>query len=130
MVDFKKLLADSRNLRKQSEPFPCAIVSGSYKYGRPTIDSDIDLIILCSPEDRELLRVLFSDENEMKFALRFGKLNLICCESEAQFEAWVAGTERLVKEKPVTRERAIEVLSEEREKREFKQDYDEQKIKV
>ena len=43
--------------------------------------------------------------------MRFGKLNLIVCTEPLIYQAWKDGTEKLIAEKPVTRERAVEVIS-------------------
>lgn len=88
-------------------------VTGSYAYGKPTEDSDLDLVIFVDPElvDCFLLRKSDSaDEIGNDYALRFNKLNLICCTTHEKYEAWRFGTEILIQERPVSRKRAIEVL--------------------
>ena len=91
-------------------------------------DSDIDLVILVSEEDAELLRLMgdepFDRENsgydpEDARCYRFGKLNVLCCVNPKHFEVWSIGTDQLVKRKdgkgcrdagPVGRDEAISYL--------------------
>jgi hypothetical protein len=103
-----------------------SFVTGSRKYGTPKPDSDVDLIVFVSKADLEILAALAdpetledrsapafqaSDYDPMSKPLRFGKLNLICVTDPAQYDAWRAGTERLSREQPVTREAAVALLS-------------------
>lgn len=88
-----------------------AFLTGSYRYGTPHEKSDIDICILT---DRKTLRTLreFSEGcgESGDDSLKFGRLNIIHL-SEVDFRAWKAGTEALEAEKPVTRARAIEVMT-------------------
>lgn len=105
---------------------PRAFITGSYAYGDPRPDSDIDLVALVSTGELFWLSKLAdvadratthsaSDEPQSA-SLRFGKLNLILTDSEALFGAWREGTEELKARKPVTRNEAIAVLRPLREK--------------
>lgn len=96
------------------EPF----VTGSHAYGTPRPDSDIDVVILIDKTTKDFISDFAdkSDKTPGHYAMRFGVLNLICCIYKEQYNAWREGTLRLIKESPVSRERAIEVLQEEREK--------------
>jgi hypothetical protein len=95
-------------------------ITGSRAYGQPTKDSDVDVVVFMDEGLRNFLRTQI-DPNENpgnqppNYALRFGQLNLICCVYPKQYEAWRRGTLDLIKERPVTRERAIEVLEKIRE---------------
>jgi hypothetical protein len=100
-----------------------AFLTGSQVYGTPTAKSDIDLVVLLSDEDRELLHCLV-DESEEKIPgrqqyggygigslnLKFGRLNLIVAENEKEWQAWRAGTTSLLTQAPVTRDKAVETF--------------------
>ncbi len=96
-----------------------AFLTGSHAYGIPKPDSDVDLVVLVSPEDMEKLRLLADrddshpeDQNYIiagGVPLRFGKLNLICSDAR-KYKVWKRGTERLKKMAPVTREFACELF--------------------
>ena len=95
-----------------------SFITGSRVYGTPTEDSDIDLVILVSPEDSELL---WDNRDEdlkpdvpteyNRGTLRYGNLNIIAIEDSEQgrkqFEIWRSVTEDLKKRAPVTKEEAI-----------------------
>jgi len=94
-----------------------AFLTGSRAYGTPREDSDIDLVVLMSPADSRTLcdHVQGDDMAERgeydsgghSFALRFGNLNLIVTTGWRHYACWRAGTEELVKRRPVTREEAV-----------------------
>lgn len=105
-----------------------AFLTGSHAYGAPKDDSDVDLVIFVDDKrTHRLLEVhndLFDVEKDdadqaiyhtPSESLKYGKLNLIICKTEKDYNEWKTGTEMLVKERastgqPVSRERAIEVL--------------------
>lgn len=96
------------------------ILTGSRAYGKPTEDSDIDLVLLSeTDEDSILFQILRSqgnrieEDSDSKFYtnLRFGKLNLILCENPCTFRVWEEGTKLLQRFMPVAREQAVYVLS-------------------
>jgi hypothetical protein len=68
-----------------------AFLTGSHVFGRPGPQSDIDLCILVDPALAAELR----DMSESTKTVRFGRLNLILCESDVEFTAWKFTTERL-----------------------------------
>ncbi len=98
-----------------------ALVTGSAVYGQTRDDSDIDLVVLVTPADINLLR-FFADNMVTKHerkesdagpggisaSLRFGKLNLLCVTDPIQYEVWRRGT-RMLKDKgvPISRELAV-----------------------
>lgn len=93
-----------------------AFVTGSRAYGSPREDSDCDLVIRCSESTARRLRELSDDPAHCgRLGVRFGVLNLILCETDEEYTAWFDGTQALVREfvatGPVSRDRAIEVLS-------------------
>ena len=98
-----------------------AFLTGSCKYGIPREDSDIDLCILT--DDIALIEVIISlseegiEQEDSYYSGRFGRLTVIICVNELEFEAWRAGTEKLCLVKPCTREQAIRVMEEERQLR-------------
>lgn len=98
-----------------------AFITGSRAYGKPTVKSDIDLVIRCDPETERLLRKLSAriskhgaKEDELQ-PIRFGMLNIIVCQSDEDYAVWKLGTEHMkgLKEKgsPFDRDTAMEVLN-------------------
>jgi predicted nucleotidyltransferase len=76
-------------------------ITGSRAYGEPTNESDIDLVVMVDASARNLLRML-SDTPEATrgiVVVRFGKLNLILPEDEAELAVWKVGTEQLLRNK-------------------------------
>lgn len=92
-----------------------AFITGSHAYGAPTDASDVDLVLRVDPETRTKLVQIFEPEgaeygdNVLQFKVA-DVLNLILCVTDAQYEAWRAGTAGLIAMKPVTRDQAIAVL--------------------
>lgn len=86
-------------------------------YGIPTDDSDIDLVVMtdeitvkaiaeaggCSPSDPKYA-------GTQCLSLKFGKLNLLFCTTQEQYDVWVDGTSKLSSCCPVSREFAIDVF--------------------
>jgi len=70
-----------------------AFLTGSYVYGRPKAKSDIDLVVFADEHTNSLLQK-FSDTER---TIRFGKLNIILCVDENEYNAWKITTERLTK---------------------------------
>lgn len=90
-----------------------AFLTGSHAYGTPTDKSDVDLVVCASQETIDRLMDLVgvpSDYGTGSGTLRIEDLNLILVSPEL-YEAWRRGTELLVAQAPVTRERAVEVIS-------------------
>ena len=90
-----------------------AFLTGSHAYGTPTEKSDIDLVVLASQETIAKLEELLgidSDYGDGVGNLLIGKLNLILVGPEL-YEAWDKGTQLLIGQAPVTRKRAVEVLT-------------------
>lgn len=86
-----------------------AFITGSHAYGSPSKDSDIDLAIRVDPQTAELLRSLSENGDE---PIRFGRLNLILCETDDQYLAWAMGTSILRKNPPHDKISAKKVLDE------------------
>ena len=97
-----------------------SFITGSRAYGTPRPDSDIDLVVLVSPDDLAKLVELSDKQSDFGHPggehyedgcfLRFGPLNLICVTDQTHFETWKKGTDELIAKKPVTRDEAIETL--------------------
>jgi len=100
-----------------------AFITGSRKYGTPTEDSDVDLVIRCSSQTAALLSELADDvvtdaDYGMKpenVSLRFGKLNLLCCLNDATYAEWCLGTDTMCRNvsgplDPPVRDQAIAVF--------------------
>lgn len=112
-----------------------AFVTGSYAYGIPHLDSDLDLVILVSEEDLDLLvdcvetqPVCWRNEerhfeipptaaNEFdSVSVRYGMLNLVATSNAAVYKAWRDGTAYLKTQRPVSRDEACEYLRKLRDK--------------
>lgn len=101
-----------------------AFISGSFAYGTPGPESDIDLVIEIDDEGLTTLEEQFVDQltntesgdpyPESSSCFRFGKLNLIAVSNPKLYETWKQGTEELIARKPVTRDEAIEVMRKKR----------------
>jgi hypothetical protein len=94
-----------------------AFLTGSQVYGKPTQDSDIDLVIFTDVDTMLRLRALsdnprlvnISGSNTHKSAsIRFGKLNLTVVTTEDEWQVWRLATLALKAEAPVSKEHAIE----------------------
>lgn len=86
-----------------------SFISGSYAYGVPHKDSDIDLVMLVESEDVNLLW----EHSDKEFSTcRYGKLNLVTFTNKDRFEKWKEVTDKLKNIRPVTREFAISAFQE------------------
>lgn len=89
-----------------------AFLTGSRAYGTPRDDSDVDLALKVSEADFTTLQSLATGRNGSGggwISIYFGRLNLICLKP-AEFDAWKRANDQLIAEKPVTKERAIELI--------------------
>lgn len=77
-------------------------LTGSRAYGIPTEHSDIDVVVLVDCNLAAQLRELDDSES---IICRFGKLNLVLCLTERQFDIWRDVTNELKQIAPV--EKAI-----------------------
>jgi hypothetical protein len=104
-----------------------SFLTGSRAYGQPREDSDIDMVVLVSDGELSDLVAMADDivnaiaignpeyGNFISASLYFGKLNLICCIFQWQYDAWKYGTDKLKAEQlenltPISREYAVEVI--------------------
>lgn len=92
-----------------------AFLVGSRVYGTPREDSDIDLVVRIDHEQAQMIRALADPPkgNDPVGVVRFGKLNLIICETDGGYEAWREGMDEVMDEfrsGPVTRDRAMEIF--------------------
>ena len=79
-----------------------AFITGSRAYGNVKPFSDIDLVVRVDEATAQKLRNLSDtpQKNECGYVVaRFGRLNLILCETDVQFSIWKLGTEGLVYQK-------------------------------
>jgi hypothetical protein len=100
-----------------------AFLTGSQRYGTPCEESDIDLVVPMDEKELDLMvgacikAGIEIEENEQydedSVCLRFGKLNLLLMSDSKKVKAWRNATDKLIEEKPVRRERAIEVFRKE-----------------
>jgi predicted nucleotidyltransferase len=92
-----------------------AFVTGSYAYGVPRADSDIDLVVYLSGKDLDRLRTAHNQDAEHEedyitaggHPFKFGRLNLLCCTDKKLYDIWFKGTAQLKRRAPVTRNVAI-----------------------
>jgi hypothetical protein len=94
-----------------------AFLTGSYAYGTPHEDSDIDLVVLISQDDLNRLASFDLDSYYSRYGKtpdshygRFGNLNLLCVTTELEYNIWLDGTKELVAKRPVTRDEAVETF--------------------
>lgn len=85
-------------------------ITGSRVYGIPTEESDIDLVLPPNGNsDFKKIMVGFSDDQNIP--IKYGRLNLILTNELKQWELWLQATNELIAMKPVTREFAIEHIT-------------------
>lgn len=95
-----------------------SFITGSRAYGKPCPDSDVDLVIRCDEGLSEFLRSVCDISETRAEAtyhgrpcqIRFGRLNIIDCNTDEEFAAWKLGTSRLEDKSPVTRATAVAFL--------------------
>lgn len=93
-----------------------AFITGSRAYGIPTSESDIDLVVRVSSSVADELRKVSEDKD----TIRFGRLNLIVCETDTEFAIWKIGTAKMLQQKrefkyKFSREKAKKLLDEVRD---------------
>jgi len=108
-------------LNQKEEKTMASFITGSRAYGKPTLNSDTDLVVRVTPEEANIL-VLCADqdgkptyEGADTMALRFGNLNLICCMTAESYDQWKRGTTILKQLAPVERSLAMAVFKQIRE---------------
>lgn len=70
-----------------------AFLTGSQVYGKPTKESDVDLVVTVDFGTYKKLHSLAGVEDGE--TIRFGKLNLILCLDDLEAAVWKVGTEEL-----------------------------------
>lgn len=90
-----------------------AFITGSRAYGHPTVDSDLDLVVLMSEEDCALLcrfsGVQVGDVDGYPnngYSIRVGGLNLLVVTDAVDYQNWVEGTQIIKARAPVLRSHA------------------------
>ena len=104
-----------------------AFLTGSRVYGTPGPKSDVDLVILADKATINALRkledkILLNADGKIQAetntpskvgyqsaSIRFGNLNLIVVMDQDEFDCWRLATKALETEKPVTKQRAVEL---------------------
>ncbi len=95
-----------------------SFMTGSRVYGTPRPDSDVDLVVLVSPEDAAILGDNNQDTRGSAQTLQYGNLNLIALIDDVdgngrkQFDIWRTVTDSLIKRAPVTKEEAVKAFDE------------------
>ncbi len=99
-------------------------LTGSRVYGQPRDDSDLDLCMLVTQRELELLREVaesaddgdLTEQYDNARVLRFGKLNVVCFvhnQHENEFLSFALGTEKMRHSKVVyqpNRDQAVVVI--------------------
>lgn len=86
--------------------------TGSRVYGTPKLDSDFDIVVLCSQEDAiKVFGYLHPDDamypiDENSIHIKKGEVDYILCFNEIRFCTWKSVTETLKKIAPVDRDTA------------------------
>ncbi len=100
-----------------------SFLTGSRVYGTPRDDSDVDLVVLLSVRDKDILSEFIDNQEEATDRYEghgtnyvMGKLNLICVTTQVEFDIWKKGTEDLKAIAPVTREFAVDYFRKLRDK--------------
>lgn len=105
-----------------------AVITGSYAYGAPGSDSDVDLVVKVSDADFERIfdsadmsacDVSKYGEHDSTAIFQIGSLNLIVVCDDDVFNVWRDGTEHLRAESekrgaPITRAEAVAYFKEKR----------------
>ena len=93
-----------------------AFLTGSRAYGAPSPESDFDLVVRISNEDFWKLATihepheqrLFEGEGSFKTpCVKVGRLSLICCTSDEEYDRWLKFTRKAIEKAPVSRQKAI-----------------------
>lgn len=91
------------------------LLTGSRAYGTPRPDSDIDIVI-CIDTDNSyhvaLLQALADKQDPDKPGLHVDDVNFIIAMTDEIMKQWVDGTDALLSEAPVSRDRACKVFNE------------------
>lgn len=87
-------------------------ITGSRAYGTPNSKSDVDLVVACYETDYHIIK----NSSETEGKVMFGNLNIILFnldekKDRQRYRKWREVHEELVKQKPVTREQAIEAFN-------------------
>jgi len=94
-----------------------AVLTGSRRYGTPRADSDVDVVIRA--DEQKLIETLVANADGTgsmgaghdQFSVKYGKLNLIVCLTDAAYLTWADGNASLDAQAPVTRDNAVKVFS-------------------
>lgn len=99
-------------------------LTGSQAYGSPTVNSDVDVVVLLTDKEPYYEQLEISTTYEDAVTVRFGKLNIIFVYSQLEYEAWYAATQRMIQWKnkgwPVPKEQAILEIDKEHDLRDIR----------
>lgn len=100
---------DDHNLTRRT------FFTGSRVYGEPKESSDVDMVMLVTEDEANMLRPLAdtrggSADVKGDFSLKFGRMNVLTMTSVAKFNAWLTATEKLIDRRPVTRDEAVKLI--------------------
>lgn len=84
-----------------------SFITGSVAYATATEDSDLDLVVLVSPDTKNKLKEISDNQG---YPIKFGCLNLVCVTSEEEWAAWKLATIRCQNTPaPISKEQAIKI---------------------
>ena len=99
--------ANLRSMEKPEKNGMEAFITGSRAYGTPNEESDIDLVVFCSPDDAAKLWDLRGESQ----TVRYGRLNLVVFSDtdsgRRNYARWKAVTDELREKAPVSRDEAV-----------------------
>ncbi len=93
-----------------------AFITGSRAYGTPRTTSDVDLVVLVTAEELDVLEEMgYAHPNNSgtlmgNLSLQFGRMNLIVLTDPSDYSVWLEATTRLIERKPVIRREAVELF--------------------
>lgn len=70
-------------------------ITGSHAYGKPSSDSDVDIVMMF--EDIEEAGKLQDNADTKEIPFMFGKLNIIMCVDWKDYNIWSDGTSELIR---------------------------------
>jgi len=84
-----------------------AFATGSRVYGRPKPDSDYDIVLWVTEEEKQQL--ISASESDDGLTIRFGPINIIAVTNATDYYHWMDAKDCCRRNCPVTREEAIEI---------------------
>lgn len=83
-----------------------SFLTGSRVYGTPHEDSDVDLVVLVTEEEKQKL---IEESDSGLLPCRYGLLNVIAVTSEAELQKWVNARDECIASAPIDRNAAVSI---------------------